>query len=131
MGLVESLPPRPLSAKELLDLNRSDALELASPIEEEGDASAVILATDSWVKGLVFDGDGSDGGDETGNGDEGRGGGWTVVETVSLAERERIDGLQACEDAILAFRGEPSDAVGGEGRGGDGRDGDGVDSVAE
>lgn len=99
MALVESLPPRPLSAKELLDLNRSDALELASPIEEEGDASAVILATESWVKGLVFDADGD---------------GWTVVETVSLAERERIEGLQACEDAILAFRGESSDGAGGD-----------------
>ena len=93
MAIVESLPPRPLSAKELLDLNRSDALELASPIEEEGDASAVILATESWVKGLVFDAEGD---------------GWTVVETVSLAERERIDGLQACEATILDFRGESS-----------------------
>lgn len=102
MTIVESLPPRPLSAKELLDLNRSDALELASPIEEEGDASGVIVATESWVKGLAFDADG---------------GGWTVVETVSLSERKRIDGLQACEEAILAFRGETGDD-------GDGNDGD-------
>ncbi|MDS0292821.1 hypothetical protein [Halogeometricum luteum] len=106
MALVESLPPRPLSAKELLDLNRSDALELASPIEEEGDAGAVILATESWVKGLVFDGEQGDG---DGGGEDN---GWTVVETVSLAERERIDGLRACEDAILAFRGESPDGVG-------------------
>ncbi|QIB74198.1 hypothetical protein GL213_08720 [Halogeometricum borinquense] len=91
MTIVESLPPRPLSAKELMDLNRSDALELASPIEEEGDASGVIVATDSWVKGLAFDEDG---------------GGWSVVETVSLSDNERIDGLQTCEEAILAFRGE-------------------------
>lgn len=91
MGIVESLPPRPLTAKELMDLNRSDALELASPIEEEGDASGVILATDSWVKGLAYDDAGE---------------GWTVVETVSLVDRERIDGLQACETAILDFRGE-------------------------
>lgn len=91
MAIVESLPPRPLTARELLDLNRSDALELASPIEEEGDASGVILATESWVKGVAFD----DAGD-----------GWTVVETVPLDGHERIDGLQACETAILDFRGE-------------------------
>ncbi|MDS0298803.1 hypothetical protein NDI76_08610 [Halogeometricum sp. S1BR25-6] len=125
MGLVESLPPRPLSAKELLDLNRSEVFELASPIEEEGDASAVILATESWVKGLVFDGE--SGGDGEGDGD-----GWTVVETVSLAERERIDGLRACEDAILAFRGDSPDVVDGEGRGDDSGDADGdVDSAAK
>ncbi|SFR41667.1 hypothetical protein [Halogeometricum limi] len=95
MAIVESLPPRPLSAKELVDLNHSEAVELASPIREEGDASAVILATESWVKGLAFD----------------ESDGWTVVETVSLDETARIDGLQRCEEALLAFRGESVEDV--------------------
>jgi hypothetical protein len=113
MGIVESLPPRPLTAKELMDLNRSDALELASPIEEEGDASGVILATDSWVKGLAYD--------ETGAG-------WAVVETVSLADRERIDGLQACEAAILDVRGESVGDADDEGDAGGADDGTEADA---
>jgi hypothetical protein len=57
MTLVDSLPPRPLGPEELMQLNAADALELAVPIEEEGRASGVLVATDAWVKGLAFDAD--------------------------------------------------------------------------
>lgn len=91
MTLVDSLPPRPLGPEELMQLNAADALELAVPVEEEGRASGVLVATDAWVKGLAFDADAES---------------WTVVETVSLsADVERIDGLQAFEAEILRFRG--------------------------
>ncbi|SFG16140.1 hypothetical protein SAMN04488063_1615 [Halopelagius inordinatus] len=91
MSLVESLPPRPLSPKELTGLNTADAFELAVSVEsDDGDeARSLLLATDAWVKALAFDG-----------------GSWTLVETVSLDGRERIEGLQACEEAVREFRGE-------------------------
>lgn len=92
MALVESLPPRPLSPKELTGLNAADAFELAVSVESDREARSLLLATDAWVKGLAFDGDA-----------------WTVVETVSLDGRERIEGLQACEDAVRAFREEAED----------------------
>lgn len=89
MSLVESLPPRPLSPKELAGLNTADAFELAVSVESDDEARSLLLATDAWVKGLAFEDDS-----------------WTLVETVSLDGRERIEGLQACEDAVRAFRGE-------------------------
>ncbi|MFC6825546.1 hypothetical protein [Halopelagius fulvigenes] len=109
MTLVESLPPRPLSPKELTGLNTADAFELAVSVESDvdeqrssarrtqsgdGDARSLLLATNEWVKGLAFDEEG---------------GTWTVVETVSLDGRERLEGLQACEEAVWAFRGETDD----------------------
>jgi hypothetical protein len=92
MTLVESLPSRPLSPKELTDLNAADAFELAVSVEDEDEAESLLVATESWVKGLVFDATASE---------------WRVVETVTLdGETRRIDGLQACEDAVLAYRHE-------------------------
>ncbi|WP_233560648.1 hypothetical protein [Halobellus sp. Atlit-38R] len=92
MTVVDALPPRPLEPQELLQLNDAEALELAVPIEDEGRASGVLVATGEWVKGLAFDADAES---------------WTVVETVALDDGvERVDGLQACEAAILRFRGD-------------------------
>jgi len=97
MSVVESLPPRPLNPQELLQLNSADALELAVPIEDGGRVTGVLVATESWVKGLALDADAD---------------GWTVVETVALdADTERVDGLQACEAEILRFRGRDPDEV--------------------
>jgi hypothetical protein len=94
MTIVESLPPRPLSPKELARLNAADAFELAVSVESDGEARSLLLASEAWVKGLAFDeADGS----------------WTVVKTASIADRERIEGLQSCEDAVRAFRDEGSD----------------------
>lgn len=95
MTLVESLPPRPLSPKELTGLNTADAFELAVSVEDDDEARSLLLATDAWVKGVAFDGES-----------------WTLVETVSLDGRERIEGLRACEEAIRAFRGETDGAAG-------------------
>lgn len=51
-------------------------------------AEALLLATDSWVKGLDF-----------------LGGAWEVVETVPVeGEDDRYDALRACEDAVRASR---------------------------
>lgn len=94
MSLVESLPPRPLSPKELTGLNTADAFELAVSVESDEEARSLLLATDAWVKGLAFDGESE---------------AWTVVETVSLDGRQRLEGLQACEEAVWAFRGEAGD----------------------
>ncbi|MFD1684981.1 hypothetical protein [Halobellus litoreus] len=92
MSVVESLPPRPLEPKELLELNAADALEMAVPIEDEGSVTGVLVATATWVKGLGFDADAES---------------WSVVETVPLdADTERVDALQACEAEILRFRGD-------------------------
>lgn len=86
MTLLESLPPRPLSAGELTGLNRADAVDLAVALEGEEPAAGITLATDRWVKALAFDGEG-----------------WRTVETVELADRERVDALQECEEALLSF----------------------------
>ncbi|MGQ4555685.1 hypothetical protein [Halobellus sp. GM3] len=97
MSIVESLPPRPLAPEELLRLNAADALELVVPIEDEGRASGVLVATTEWVKGLAFDA---------------AAGSWTVVETVSLdGDSERIDGMQTCEAEIIRFRGDDPEEV--------------------
>ncbi|ELZ82312.1 hypothetical protein KU306_12460 [Haloferax larsenii] len=88
MALIESLPPRPLEASELTSLNRSDAFELVVSIESEEPARGLLFATASWVKGVAYD-------DRQG---------WTVVDTVELDEETaRIDGLQACEEAVRSF----------------------------
>jgi len=97
MSVVDSLPARPLTPEELVQLNAAEALEMAVPIEDEGRASGLLVAAEAWVKGLAFD-------DESES--------WSVVETVTLgAETERVDGLQACERAILRFRGDDPDSV--------------------
>ncbi|MFB6250445.1 MAG: hypothetical protein ABEI27_01945 [Halobellus sp.] len=97
MSIVESLPPRPLSPEELLQLNAAEVLELAVPIEDEGLVSGVLVATDVWVKGLALDAEEPS---------------WTVLETVALDdETERVDGLQACEAVILRARGEDPETI--------------------
>lgn len=98
MSLVASLPGRPLTDAEVAALNRAESVELAVAVESEttseaADANAaatgaegLLLATESWVKGLDF-----------------LGGAWEVVETVAIdSEAERYDALRACEDAVRA-----------------------------
>jgi hypothetical protein len=89
MALLESLPGRPLEPSELTKLNQSEALDLAISVESDGPAESLLLATESWVKGLCYE----------------DAAGWRVVETVELSrETPRIDGLQRCEAAIEAAR---------------------------
>ena len=98
MSLVASLPGRPLSEAEIAALNRADSVELAVAVDGEtgGEAAAanaaadgaegLLLATESWVKGLEF-----------------LGGAWEVVETVAIEEEaDRYDALRRCEDAVRA-----------------------------
>lgn len=96
MSVRSSLPDRPLREAEVVSLNRSDAVDLAVATETNGPTAGVVVATDDWVKGLAFDG----------TWDDGFEGSWTVVETTSLDEAERYEGLQECEDAVRAFLGE-------------------------
>lgn len=89
MSVLDSLPSRPLGRGELTSLNRADAVDLAVSVESEGEAESLLVATDDWVTGLAFDGEG-----------------WRLIERVALdGDTERIDGLQACEAAILEWRG--------------------------
>jgi hypothetical protein len=90
MSVLDSLPDRPLTDAELASFNRSDALEIAVEVADfanpdSDEIAGVILATDDWVKGLAYDGDG-----------------WGVAETVSLGEgeNERYEGMQTCESAV-------------------------------
>jgi len=93
VSVLESLPNRPLGRGELTSLNRADAVDLAVSVESEGEAESLLVATDDWVTGLAYDGEG-----------------WRLVERVALdADTERIHGLQACEEAIVEWR----DAVAG------------------
>lgn len=87
MTLLDSLPPRPLDESEVTALNRSDAVELAIAVDEDGPTDAVLLATDAWVKALLL-------------GDDG----WTVVETVSLDDAERYEALRTCEETVREAR---------------------------
>ena len=85
MSVLETLPARPLSASELASLNRVDSIELAVSVgDDDAPATSILLATDAWVKALVFDS-----------------GAWRVVETVTLDDVERFEALRACEDAVL------------------------------
>ncbi|WP_435125006.1 hypothetical protein [Halobaculum sp. D14] len=84
MSLVASLPGRALSDAEVASLNRADSVELAVAVDDDGDTDGLLLATDSWVKGLRF-----------------MGGAWEVVETVGIDDvEERYDALRTCEDAV-------------------------------
>ncbi|SDM72163.1 hypothetical protein SAMN04487949_2399 [Halogranum gelatinilyticum] len=101
MAFLDSLPPRPLDDGEVASLNRSESVSLAVAVDDDGPTDAVLLATDSWVKGLLF-------------ADEG----WSVVETVTLDdETERYEGLRVCEETVRAVRDGDADA-------GDNSDGD-------
>lgn len=95
MALIDSLPPRPLEPQELTSLNRSDAFELVVAVESDGPARGVLFATDTWVKGVAYEDDS----------------GWSLVETVEITdESPRIDGLQACEAAVLSFQDPENEA---------------------
>lgn len=96
MSVLSSLPDRPLQESEVVSLNRSDPVELAVATETNGPTAGLVVAADNWVKGLAFDGAWDDGFE----------GNWTVVETVSLEDAERYEGLQRCEDAVRVFLGE-------------------------
>ena len=98
MSLLSSLPGRPLSDGEVAALNRSESVELAVAVDSEthteaaeanaaaDGAEGLLLATESWVKGLDF-----------------RGGVWEVVESVAVdGEADRYDALRTCEDAVRA-----------------------------
>lgn len=116
MGLLESLPARPLTRAELARLNDSDAVDLVAPVTEadadpdaEADTSpdaeiaGVLVATDAWVQAVVF-----------------RGEAWDAVARVGLDDTERFDALRACETEaldVLSRRSE-SDAA-DEAEGGD------------
>ncbi|WP_224450056.1 hypothetical protein [Haloprofundus salilacus] len=89
MSILDSLPARPLSEAELAALNRADAVELAIAVDEGGPTEALLLATESWVKALVFDADGE---------------GWRTAETASLDETERYEALKRCEEAVASLR---------------------------
>lgn len=92
MSVLDSLPARPLSDAELAKLNRAETVELAVAVDDdEGPTDGLLLATDRWVKGLVFDGEG-----------------WRVAETVALADAARYDAMRTCEDAVRGF--ETADA---------------------
>ncbi|WP_430506090.1 hypothetical protein [Haloparvum sp. PAK95] len=122
MSVLSSLPERPLQESEVVSLNRSEELELAVATETNGPTAGLVVAADDWVKGLAFDGTWADGFE----------GDWTVVDTVTLDDAERYEGLQQCEDAVRAFLGETETesadetaASGGASDGGDSGDGDG------
>ncbi|WP_435116949.1 hypothetical protein [Halolamina sp. C58] len=90
MSVLDSLPDRPLTDAELASLNHSDALEIAVDVADsegagEGAIVGLLLATDDWVKGLVYERDG-----------------WRVAETVALGDdaNARYEGMQTCEAAI-------------------------------
>lgn len=94
-SVLESLPDRPLTTKQLTALNHADAFDLVVPVETEEAvdpekmedveiSEGVILATESWVKGIAYD-DAS---------------GWTVVASESVEGDDRTDELVACEAAV-------------------------------
>lgn len=111
MSVLSSLPERPLQESEVVSLNRSEELELAVATETNGPTAGLVVAADDWVKGLAFDGTWADGFE----------GDWTVVDTVTLDDAERYEGLQQCEDTVRAFLGEAeAEAAGKDSEGGDG-----------
>lgn len=92
--VLESLPDRPLTTKQLTALNHSDAFDLVVPVEteeavdpeemEEVEISeGIILATQNWVKGIAYD--------ESG---------WTVVASEAVEGEDRTDALVAAEAAV-------------------------------
>ncbi|MFB6125615.1 MAG: hypothetical protein ABEJ59_06625 [Halanaeroarchaeum sp.] len=98
MPVVSSLPDRPVTQSEVTVLNESDRLAMAVPVTQEDAVRAedqqpvtitdqLILATDEWVVGLVYDDD------------------WVEVERVDIdgPGKERFAALQTCEDAIEAY----------------------------
>jgi len=84
MGVLSSLPNRPLTDGEIASLNRAEAVDLAVAVDDgTAETRGLLVATPSWVKGLALDADG-----------------WTTVESVDLDGAERYEALRACEDAV-------------------------------
>jgi hypothetical protein len=95
---LDSLPDRPLRQEEVTGLNHADAFELVVPVDREEAVEAetrepvvvterLILGTDDWVKGLVYDD------------------GWVAVESVAIddPDEERFDAMRDCEDAVADY----------------------------
>ncbi|MFB6270504.1 MAG: hypothetical protein ABEH83_11200 [Halobacterium sp.] len=95
---LESLPDRPLRQQEVTALNHADAFSLVVPVNREEAVEAdtqepvviterVILGTDDWVTGLVYDD------------------GWLDVESVPIddPDEERFDAMRDCEAAIESY----------------------------
>jgi len=96
--VLDSLPARPLRQREVTALNHADAFELVVPVNREEAVEAetrepvvvterLILGTDDWVKGLVYDD------------------GWLVVETVAVddPDEERFEAMRDCEAAVADY----------------------------
>ncbi|WP_232701158.1 hypothetical protein [Halobacterium wangiae] len=97
-GTVDSLPDRPLRQAEVAGLNHADAFSLVVPVNREEAVEAdtrepvvitekLILGTDDWVKGLVYDD------------------GWLAVESVAIDEpdEERFEAMRECEAAVAEY----------------------------
>jgi hypothetical protein len=112
---LESLPDRPLRQREVTGLNHADAFELVVPVDREEAVETetnepvvvtdrLILGTDDWVKGLVYDG------------------GWLEVASVGIddPDEQRFDAMRDCEAAIADYGkpGEKADADGDDARDG-------------
>lgn len=95
---LESLPDRPLRQQEVTALNHADAFSLVVPVDREDAVEAdtrepvviterVILGTDDWVTGLVYDD------------------GWLEVESVAIADpdKERFEAMRDCETAVADY----------------------------
>lgn len=95
---LDSLPARPLRQREVTALNHADAFTLVVPVNREEAVEAetrepvvvterLILGTDDWVKGLVYDG------------------GWMVVESVAIEDpdEERFEAMRECEAAVADY----------------------------
>lgn len=95
---LDSLPDRPLRQQEVTGLNHADVFSLVVPVDQqeavEADtrepvvvAERLILGTDDWVKGLVYDD------------------GWVAVETVAIddPDEERFDAMRECETAVADY----------------------------
>lgn len=95
---LASLPDRPLRQREVTALNHADAFTLVVPVDREEAVEAdtrepvvvterLILGTDDWVKGLVYDG------------------GWLEVESVGVddPDEERFDAMRDCEAAVAEY----------------------------
>jgi len=95
---LDSLPARPLRQREVTALNHADAFTLVVPVNREEAVEAetrepvvvteqLVLGTDDWVKGLVYDD------------------GWLVVETVAVddPDEERFEAMRDCEAAVADY----------------------------
>ncbi|GAA0273194.1 hypothetical protein [Halobacterium noricense] len=95
---LKSLPDRPLRQQEVTALNHADAFSLVVPVDREEAVEAdtrepvviterVILGTDDWVTGLVYDG------------------GWLAVESVAIddPDEERFEAMRDCEAAVADY----------------------------